>query len=241
MKKHIKLIAIFAVIGLIAGVLTGIIQEQNIPEELREQILNDIGSMNIFYVIVGVQIMIYTVLTSLGGLFLADKLNLNVLRFNKEKLWMPVLLGTVSAMIIVFGDAYVFSSFIPTSIESYEIDVMYLITGIIYGGIIEEILLRLFLLTVLLFLLQKVSKTKDKWTGYVAIVVSALIFGLLHLPAVALLADLTTMIVIRTIILNALPGMLFGYIYLKEGLWYGMLTHMITHIVMQLILMPIVY
>ena len=131
MKKYLKLIGIFAVIGLIAGVLAGIIQEPNLPDELREVILNDVGSMNVFYIIAGVQIMIYTVLTSLGGFFLVEKMNMNILRFNKEKLWLPVALGTISAMIIVFGDAYVFASFLPTAVESYEVDYTYLMAGII--------------------------------------------------------------------------------------------------------------
>ena len=241
MKKYMKLIGIFAGIGLIAGVLAGIIQEPNLPDEIREVILNDVGSMNVFYIIAGIQIMVYTVLTSLGGFFLAEKLNLNVLRFSKNRLWLPVALGTLSAMIIVFGDAYVFASFLPTTVESYEIDFTYLMAGIIYGGIIEEILLRLFFLTLLLFLFQKISKSKASWTSYTAVIVSAIVFGLLHLPAMALIAELTPMIAVRTVLLNALPGMLFGYIYLKEGLWYSMLTHMFTHIVMQLILMPLVY
>lgn len=221
--------------------LAAIIQDPNLPEELREQIVNGLGSMNVFYVVAGVQIMIYTVLTSLGGFFLAEKLNLNVLRFSKQRLWIPVLFGTVSAMIIVFGDAYVFEKFLPTAIESYDIDVTYLLTGIIYGGIIEEVLLRLFFLTLLLYGFQRFSKSKASWTIHAAIIVSAVVFGLLHLPAVSLLTNLTGMIIIRTVLLNTLPGIIFGYVYIKEGLWYSMLTHMATHLVMQLIMMPIVY
>lgn len=241
MKKYIKLIILFGFIGFIAGVMVGMVQEESLPEELREEILNELGTMNLFYVVTGVQMMIYSVLASLMGLFLAEKMNMNVLRFSKKNLWLPAILGIVSAMIIVFGDSYVFAAYLPTAIEGYDIDYLYLASGIISGGIIEEILLRLFFLTALLFLFQKFSKSKATWTNYTAIVVSAFVFGLLHLPAVALLTELTTMIVIRTILLNALPGMIFGYVYLKEGLWYSMLTHMVTHIVMQLILMPLVY
>ncbi len=42
------------------------------------------------------------------------------------------------------------------------------------------------------------------------------------------------LIIVRPILLNALLGIIFWYIYLKEGLWHSMLTHMATHIVMQL-------
>src|SRR5690349_946278 len=68
-----------------------------------------------------------------------------------------------------------------------------------YGGIAEEILLRLFVMSLFVWLGRFVSKAPDgKPTNIVfwmANVLAAILFGLGHLPAMALLAPLTALVV----------------------------------------------
>lgn len=239
MKKYIKYIALFGFIGFFGGLISALIQEDNLPTELREEIMLELGSMTAFFTMVGIQVMVLSVLLSTIGFFVVEKMNMTVLSFNKKKLLLPIIFGIVSALLIVLGDRFVFASILPDATQ-YTFDYIYFLGGLLYGGIVEEVIMRLFLLTMLLFIFDKLKLSKVR-SEYIAIIITSLLFGLLHLPAMALITPLTGMIVVRTVLLNAVPAFLFGYLYVKEGLWYSMIAHMTTHIVMQLVLMPIFF
>lgn len=106
-----------------------------------------------------------------------------------------------------------------------------------YGGIAEEILLRLFLLSLLAWLLVKVSGSPVGQLAsapfWVANVIAALIFGLGHLPATRALAPLTPLLVVRAVLLNGGPGILFGYLFWKRGLESAMLAHFTTDLLIH--------
>ncbi len=112
-----------------------------------------------------------------------------------------------------------------------------LLTRLLYGGISEEVLIRWGLMTFLVWLpyrtIQKGEGTV--WTGYyvVAIVISAIIFGLGHLPlAGVLFPTVTAPLVAYVIIGNALFGVVAGYLYWKRGLESAIIAHMVLHVVM---------
>jgi membrane protease YdiL (CAAX protease family) len=64
-----------------------------------------------------------------------------------------------------------------------------------------------------------------------ALAVAALAFGLGHLPALAQLADPTPLLVLRTVFLNALGGLVFGWLYAVRGLEAAMVAHAASHLV----------
>jgi membrane protease YdiL (CAAX protease family) len=64
-----------------------------------------------------------------------------------------------------------------------------------------------------------------------AIAVSALLFGALHVPALAGVAPLTLPFVARTIALNAALGLLFGFAYWRYALECAMFSHALVHVV----------
>lgn len=97
-----------------------------------------------------------------------------------------------------------------------------------YGGIAEELLTRLFLVSALAWLLRG----RATW---LAIVVAALVFGAGHLPAVATLAPLTPLLVARTLVLNALGGVAFGWLSWRRGLEAGMVAHFAADLVLHVI------
>lgn len=108
-----------------------------------------------------------------------------------------------------------------------------------YGGINEEILLRLFLMTLLVWIFFKIKKTREGKptdTGvWLAIILAAVIFGVGHLPAVMTITSLTPMVIIRTIVLNAVGGIIFGWLYWKKGLESAMISHFSADIVLHVI------
>lgn len=113
-----------------------------------------------------------------------------------------------------------------------------------YGGINEEILLRLFLMTLLVWIFFKIKKTSDgkptKVGVWLAILLAAIIFGVGHLPTAAAVTTLTPAVIARVIILNAVGGIIFGWLYWRKGLESAMISHFSADIVLHVII-PLVF
>lgn len=99
----------------------------------------------------------------------------------------------------------------------------------LYGGVTEEILCRLFLMSLLVWLYARFSWRRSAipshgamWFGIIG---AAVVFGVLHLPAASTLWPLNTMVVGRTLVMNSLGGMVFGWLYWRRGLEHAMLAH----------------
>ena len=109
-----------------------------------------------------------------------------------------------------------------------------------YGGITEEILLRLFVMSLFVWLGRFVNKTQEgKPTSVVfgaANLLAAILFGLGHLPATAMLIPLTPLVITRAILLNGIGGVIFGWLYWKRGLESAMVAHFSTDIVLHVLL-----
>ncbi len=108
-----------------------------------------------------------------------------------------------------------------------------------YGGINEEILLRLFLMTLLVWIFFKIRKTNEgkpsKAGILLAIILAAIIFGAGHLPTVAAITALTPILISRVIMLNSIGGIIFGWLYWKKGLESAMIAHFSADIVLHVI------
>jgi membrane protease YdiL (CAAX protease family) len=109
-----------------------------------------------------------------------------------------------------------------------------------YGGIAEEIQLRLLVMSFLAWLGRFVSKTQEGrptsaafWT---ANILAAVLFGLGHLPATAMLIPLTPLVIMRAILLNGIGGVIFGWLYWKRGLEAAMISHFTADIVLHVLL-----
>ncbi len=109
-----------------------------------------------------------------------------------------------------------------------------------YGGINEEVLLRLFVMTLIAWMISRIRSTeegKPTRTGmWLAIIIAAFIFGIGHLPAVMAITALTPLVIVRTIILNAVGGIIFGWLYWKKGLESAIISHFSADVVLHVIL-----
>jgi len=114
-----------------------------------------------------------------------------------------------------------------------------------YGGINEEIMMRLFLMSLIVWTFYKIKKTSnDKPTAlgvWLAIILTAVIFGIGHLPITSALTALTPLVILRAIILNGIGGVIFGWLYWKKGLESAMISHFSADIVLHVILPMIVW
>ncbi|HMB57386.1 MAG TPA: CPBP family intramembrane glutamic endopeptidase [Arenimonas sp.] len=110
-----------------------------------------------------------------------------------------------------------------------------------YGGIGEELQLRLFMMTLLVWALSLFTRNRPRaGIFWIAIVAAALLFGAGHLPAAAQMWPLDAVVVTRIIVLNSLGGLVFGWLYWKHGLESAMLAHFSADLVLH-VLAPLAF
>ncbi|UFJ41746.1 CPBP family glutamic-type intramembrane protease [Brevibacillus humidisoli] len=141
----------------------------------------------------------------------------------------------IGSLLIMLLDRYLFLPFMAVPEVMQEPAEWWKgVLTIFYGGVVEEVQVRLFLMTLIAWVLIKLFHRHH--TGmipsvyyWVAIVTAATIFGLLHLPATEqAFGELTPLLVARGIVLNSLLGIFFGYLFWKKGLEYAILSHMVA-------------
>jgi len=151
-----------------------------------------------------------------------------------------IVAGAAVGIVLVTVEALFFLKHLPEALlPLFDIPLWKrLLAGIVYGGFTEELLMRLFLLSLMAWLLGKWWKTTEGmprsgvfWT---AIILVAVLFGLGHLPVTSAMTPITESLVVRALVLNGIAGIAFGYLYWKRGLEAAMLAHMSTHLVMQI-------
>lgn len=247
-NKDFKISLIFTLVGIIGSIFAAIYQITMLTESMKQQIINQIGSIGALVPIAAVQGGLLTFISTFIGLKLARKVNLKLnFKFDKQALILATLIGFATALIITVSDSFIFARYLPPTITTYAFSLLNLISGILYGGIIEEILLRLLVMSLLVLILWKLfGKTKDymnipNWVYITAIILAAIIFAAGHIPATKQLLGLSVPILIRCFVLNGIGGIGFGYLYWKKGLSYSIYAHAIAHIFMQVIFMPILF
>ena len=85
-----------------------------------------------------------------------------------------------------------------------------LLAGVLYGDITEELLMRLFLVSLVAWVCGRWWRTPGglptSGAFWIAIVLVAVLFGLGHLPATSAITPLTTMLVLRAVVLNGIAA-----------------------------------
>jgi hypothetical protein len=167
---------------------------------------------------------------------LADK---NVTSEALAMIGPALILGIASSAVMLILEITVFWPRLPKAMrEDTPIPALWKrFLASFYGGIDEEILLRLFLLSLLAWLISLVWHNPGGMPTigalWVANIIAAVIFGLGHLPATAALAKLTPLLIWRAILLNSIVGVAAGYLYWRYGLEAAMLAHFSADIVLH--------
>jgi hypothetical protein len=106
----------------------------------------------------------------------------------------------------------------------------------IYAGVNEELLMRLFVFALILWLVQKIagrsvrSSTALFWT---ANFFGALALSALYLPTTAAIVQLTPEVVLSVMGFNSIASLVFGYLCWYRGIESAMLAHFICDLVMH--------
>lgn len=204
--------------------------------------------------------VMFGVLTALG-LFFANRIGLGTpvleARLRGESvadkiraiLPLSIIIGVVASLLIIALDIFVFQPALFHELgdsanslagQAAKPPAWQGFLASFYGGIAEEILLRLFVMSLLAWLGSFISKTMEgrptSAVFWIANILAAVLFGLGHLPATAMLIPLTPLVIARVIVLNGLAGIGFGWLYWKRGLESAMVSHFSADIVLHVLL-----
>jgi hypothetical protein len=167
----------------------------------------------------------------------------------RRVLGLSVLVGVAASFVILGLDVFVFGP--PLAAELHRLGIVLPATirppawqGLLASfsaGVNEEVMFRLFGVTLLAWLGSLVSRDSEgKPTPpvlWIAIAALAVAFGLAHLPATAAIGlPLDALVVTRAIVLNGIGGMAFGWLYWRRGLESAMMAHFSADLVLHVLL-----
>ena len=242
-KAYWKTIVFFAVVGLVGGFFVGIYQLDSFPVELQQQIYDQGVTKTMLGLVSAVQAAGYGVVLGAFGIWFGKQMGLwkDEKSLAKKPLVISLVIGIAGGIIMILSDLLFFGNYSQAIMDSYSVKptIPYLIAIVTYGGVIEEVMLRLFFMSLIAFVLYKIFGNKnEKPTTFILVIsniITALLFAASHLPATFIMIGSAPLIIFRCFLLNGGLGLLFGYLYRKYGLRYAMLAHGGCHVVSKLI------
>ncbi len=240
--KNYKYWIFLLLAGLVGGIFAGIYTLEITDPALIEEAIAQIGGKEIYIVISTMQVISYALICGILGKLLANKLGLwRELRFEGRSVVLSALAGLAVGVAMMALELLWFVNVSDAVKESYKAlpTASNVIASLIYGGIIEELMIRLFLMSLLALVIWRIffkgSESVPTKALVIANVVSAILFAAGHLPSTVISIGITPAILIRCFLLNGGAGLVFGYLYRKRGIQYAMIAHAFAHIAMKLI------
>ena len=245
--------AIFSVLALLPYLLS---LQGNLLQTLKLSI-----PLSVVITLQVVQNAILFAIAIFGGLFFAGRVGLgtpildatnrgeSVVDRVRAILPISIILGVITTLVVLGLEFFYFQPAMlrelgetaaPLNLRTSQPAAWKGFLASFYGGIAEEILLRLFVMSLFVWLGRFLSKTSDgkptQAVFWIANILAAVLFGLGHLPATSLVVPLTPLVVARAVILNGLIGIVCGWLYWKRGLESAMISHFSADLVLHVLL-----
>jgi hypothetical protein len=247
MREDLKLATVFGVAAGLAALALVPYMLQLMPEAFHQAEAKLHMPMSALLAVQSVQAVLLIGLMAFVGLRLGHVVGLGApwLRAllghqpRRAQPWMLAAVCGVAAALVVVGLDPMFAPYMPKPLQALPqaSAQSHAFTGFLasfYGGIVEELELRLFFVTLLAWFLYLLSGRRvANWQRWSAVVVAAIAFGAGHLPAAAHVWPLDAVVVARTVLLNAIAGMVFGWFYVRNGIESAMLSHFCADLVLH--------
>ncbi len=229
----------------VVGVLSMLTVDIPIPEEQMEM-LNQMFSPTQIKILTLVNPTILMGLAVLLGTPLYHRIGLSLpiierIVYGESKIEVSSMLkggvvGGLIAGILLVLITIISTPFMPEAfLEAQENMELTLAARFLYGGIVEEIMMRFGMMTVVIWIGSKAVRGLTTPIVWIGILTSALLFALGHFPVVFSLVDQpTTSLLLYVLIGNSVGGIIFGWLYWKRGLEAAMIAHIMAHVVMVL-------
>ncbi|OLO39203.1 hypothetical protein BTR23_09110 [Alkalihalophilus pseudofirmus] len=262
MKQNLYIALILSAFGILAGIFIVPYQLESMSIYLSPEVFdpNDLPvPLAALIAIAAIQLGAITFVAGLLGVILAKKVSLKMpildalvvkekkVQVSSKWLTNSIVLGVLGGFIIIASDFFFFQNYVPLIAENPpSFSLNGLLAGVLYGGVIEEVLMRLFLMSLVVWLLNKLFLRKKNniphFAYWVAIIFAAIIFTIGHFPATSVIfGELSLLLIVRSFLLNGVFGLVFGYLFWRKGIEYAMFSHMTAHISMQLLFIPLFY
>ena len=242
-KNYWKTLLFFAVVGLIGGYTVGLYQLESYPAEVKQELYAQGLNDTLLGLVTALQSAGYGLILGGAGIWLGKNVGLwkDERYITKKPLLAAIIISIVGGLALILPDLMFFGKYEQALLDVYAVKptIPYLLATVTYGAVIEEVMLRLFMMSLAAFVLHLVFERKRETVSTAVLVaanvISALLFAAGHLPANDMMFGLTPMIVIRCILLNGVFGLAFGWLYRRFGLRYAMIAHGGCHVVSKLI------
>jgi membrane protease YdiL (CAAX protease family) len=242
MNKRLKLGLTLFFIGLL-GVLT--LLSVTIPlGSLPKEVLEKISPQTLkFLVLINPTILLLVAVVI--GTILYDKVGLSVptissilkikdseIKFT-DQIKFGVLFGLVTGILTTIT-WLIFKSSIPQ--EFIDVENKIKPTALAKfgdGGVTEELLMRFGFMTLVVWIIFKVSSKLNDITYWIGIILASILFGVGHFPVVFnVVKSPTTELLAHVLIGNSIAGLFFGWLYWKKGLEAAFIGHIFAHVAM---------
>ena len=242
-KENWKFLLLVLLGGLIGGYCIGLYSYDSLTEELLIELQNQNVSKEVVALSSMVQygILFGLILASIG-IVLSKKINLwKKFKIDKKAIIATLIVSIIGALVLFPGDKLIFGSLNNWVLEQYTTKptIYKMIGGLLVGGIIEEVMMRLFFMSLVVFILSKILKKKEipSLIFIIANIFAALLFAAGHLPSTSTMTTLTSVIIFRCFLLNGGLGIAFGYLYRKYNIRYAMISHGLCHLISDILML----
>jgi hypothetical protein len=248
MKNTIKNALIFAVAILPVGIASGIlfvIDYHNRPVYMQEDVLAQVGSYGMFVLISFLQSIVFACILGFLGYILSEKVGLmRRFTFAKKATLISIVAGIVLGVAMLSTDAIFVSMGMPTVDTGIEgFDPTLFVLALLYGGIIEEVASRLFLMSLVALIIWKLffkKATAENIPAVVFMIANLLVaipFAAGHLVGgLDLFPEVNVpLFIIRVLLINSGMSIAFGCVYQKYGIHYAMLCHAMVHVTLNVV------
>lgn len=182
----VKKVIAALILGLAAGAILGAQQVMTLTPEMESQIAAQLGSKKVIVIIAMLQTAVMAGIAAIIGAWASPRVSLNKpFIYSRKSIAAAVGIGLLSAGLIAIPEKLVFAEALELE-EKFEFSWLYFLGSLLYGGIIEEVLLRYGLMSLIIWIASRMMKSGDNDGIYITgIVIAALIFAAGHLPATA--------------------------------------------------------
>ena len=227
LKDNWKFLLLVLLGGLIGGYCIGLYSYDSLSEELLKQIQEQNVTKEMIVLSTAIQYGIpFGIVLASIGIVLSKKINLwNDFKLDKKAIITTAIITIISALVLFPGDKIIFGSLNTWVNEQYIVKptIYKMIGGLLAGGIIEEVMMRLFFMSLVVFIVSNI--------------LAALLFAAGHLPSTSAMTALTPVIIFRCFLFNGGLGLTFGYLYRKYNIRYAMIAHGFAHLIADILML----
>ena len=242
-KENWKFLLLVLLGGLIGGYCIGLYSYDSLSLELLKQLQDQNVTKEMVALSSAIQYGIpFGIILASIGIVLSKKVDLwNDFKIDKKAIITTIIVTIIGALVLFPGDKLIFGTLNNWVSEQYTVKptIYKMIGGLLVGGIVEEVMMRLFFMSLVAFIISKILKKKEIPTivFIIANIVAALLFAAGHLPSTATMTTLTPILIIRCFLFNGGLGLAFGYLYRKYNIRYAIVSHGLCHLIADILML----